>query len=246
MLLASCIQNYRKSLIKVFSFRCLQDRCVLFFYSMLCGKNTRRCVKHEISEKKLRLLNFLFFTAMEQKSVSLIYWAAERKCRQFTERMVLLMLYQQFSYVFALLFSIYCICVGNFDTSTYYLPLRIAPPFNVDPVYRWYLFLVLQFISGVTYMATLIASAVHFVCGCYYLAGLCDHFNYFIEMVDAEFRQNRSQANERVTVFENSLRSRKLLCDAIDHHNKIYEWVFSGFTIFSSLNYGNLSFYAHF
>lgn len=131
-------------------------------------------------------------------------------------------IFQQSSYVFAFFYSIYCICVGNFDTSEYYLPLRLATPFSIDSLLRWYLLWTVQAIGGISYLCGTMVVTSYFVCCYYYLEAFCDHFDYLIESVDAEFGRIGREANEEFN-WKNSLNARKLLSNAIDHHIEIYE-----------------------
>lgn len=160
----------------------------------------------------LYMIIFGYFAAIKERTVASIYWAAERKCRQFAKPMLAFVLFEKTAYAFALLFSIYCICVGNFDTSTYYLPLRLAPPFSIDSIIGWHLFWAIEFACGVAYLCGTVVVTMSFVCFCFYLEALCDHFESLMESIDAEFCQN-----------SNSLDARKILIKAVDHHNKIYE-----------------------
>lgn len=128
---------------------------------------------------------------------------------------------QQTGFVFPLFYSIYCICLGNFDTSTYYLPLRTATPFNNDSLLGWYQIYLIQFCAGITYMFSMVAT-LYFVGCCFYLEALCDHFDYLIESIDNEFHQDEGASNVDF-VWKNSLNARKHLSNVIDHHNMIYE-----------------------
>lgn len=142
------------------------------------------------------------------------------------KKMTLFVLYQQSAFVFAFFYSIYCIYEGNLDTSTYYLPLRLATPFNIEQsLFGWYLVWALQFMGGITYMFAIVVT-LHSVCCCFYLEALCNHFDLLIESVDAEFCDNQGEPNDDF-IWKNA---RKLFIDAIDHHNTIYEWgyLFSG------------------
>lgn len=150
-----------------------------------------------------------------------MYRNAEKKSKQFIEKMAVFVLLQQTSFINALLFSIYCICIGNFDTSTYYLPLRLALPFSIDSMLRWYLFLMLQVSIGFAYVFCAIPVISFFVCCCFYLDAICDHFDYLIALVDAEFGKGGMKSEDQVT--KSSLNARNFLINSIDHHNKIYE-----------------------
>lgn len=135
-------------------------------------------------------------------------------CQRFAEQMLVFVLSQRSVFLFALFFSIYCICVGNFDASTYYLPMRFLPPYHIDTLLGWYPFWALQFICSISYLCGTVVVTMYFVSCCYYLGALCNHFDYHLELVDAEFEKN-----------SNPINARKTLINAIDHHNVIYECV---------------------
>lgn len=180
--------------------------------------------KNSISNRKPIRFISIISVAIKQNTVALIYQNVEQNCRHFTIKMTTFVLFQQTSFVIALIFSIYCIYVGNFDTSTYYLPLRIAAPFHIDSVFEWYLFWALQLNFGFSYSFCVIPAASFFVCSCFYLSAMCDHFNYLIALVEAEFDRNVNETmNKCSSDHQNSLNARKLLSNTIDHHNKIYE-----------------------
>lgn len=164
-------------------------------------------------------LHFSTFSAVEQNELAAIYGNVEEKCRQFTTKMLAFVVFQQFPFLIAVAASIYNIHIGNFDTSTYFLPLRVARPFDIDTLPKWYLFNGLQFSFGITYILCVVVVTAYFVCCCFYLQALCDHFNYLIGMVDAELQTDRANP------WASSLKARKLLKNTIDHHNNIYECV---------------------
>lgn len=167
------------------------------------------------------LRDFSFFSfdfpAIEQNELAFIYRNVEEKCRQFTKKLLFFVVFQQTSFIIALAISIYCIHIGNLDTSTYFLPLRVAHPFDIDTLPNWYLFYVLQLTFGITYILSVVAVTSYFVCCCFYLEALCDHFDCLIGMVDAELQSgNYNPSNDQTN-------ARKLLKNTIDHHNNIYE-----------------------
>lgn len=156
--------------------------------------------------------------------MAIMYWNVEQKCRRFNKIMGTYVILVQAVSVIAVLFSIYCVIVGNFDTSTYYLPLRIAPPFNIDSLFGWYLFLLVQLCLLTSYIFAVVPVITYFVCCCYYLNALCDHFEFLISLVQSEVEQmNSKRPNEQAKINEHALNARKFLCNAIDHHNKIHE-----------------------
>lgn len=149
---------------------------------------------------------------------------AEQKCHKITKQMAAYVLFERSAYISAFFYAIYCNCVGNFDTSTYYLPLRLAPPFNIDSLLGWYPFWALQFMIGVAYLCGTVGVTMYFACCCVYLEALCDHFNHLMESIDAEFQTNPKEPSEPASVnYQKSLNACGILIDAIEHHNKIYE-----------------------
>lgn len=152
-----------------------------------------------------------------------IYWNAERKSQHFTRKLASFLLFQQISFVIALVLSIYSVCMGNFNTKTYILPLRVAAPFPIDTVFAWYSFYLMQWIFGVTYMFVFIPVTSYFVCNCIYLNALCDHFDFIIKCVNAEFYEWQSDSNEINLFRRNSICAKKLFNHAIDHHVKMME-----------------------
>lgn len=148
---------------------------------------------------------------------------AEQNCSKYIKKLSVFVLFQTFSIVFAFFFSIYCICIGNVDTLTYFLPLRLAPPFSVATMLGWYSFWLYQFIDIIAFLGGTITAALHFGGYCFYLHALCDHFDYLIRLADDELRQNRRSKPKEEFEWTRSLIARKHLSNAIDHHNTIYE-----------------------
>lgn len=152
-----------------------------------------------------------------------VYRNAEQKSQQFTKLLMSSVLFQQISFVIALLLSIYSVCIGNFDTTTYILPLRIAAPFHIDSVYKWYIFFSMQFIFGISYMFSFIPVTSFFVCNCIYLNSLCDHFEFIVRLVNAEFYEQRSNGEVTTVCCRSPIRAKKLMKNVIDHHDKMME-----------------------
>lgn len=180
---------------------------------------------HNLSSRKCISQNFQFhITAIEKEDVAHIYWMAEQKCRRTIDYLIRYMIFERSAYVFALLFAIYCVYVGNFDTSTYYLPLRLAPPFNINSIFVWLIFWAFQFICGIAYLCGTVIVTMYFVSCYFYLEAFCKHFDYLIELVDAALNQNHHESNDTHTItYQSPLNARKILINAIDQHNKIYE-----------------------
>lgn len=160
--------------------------------------------------------------ASAEKSLAPIYLTVEQRCRRFTMQMSSFAVFELASIVMALFISFYHIHVGNLDTSTYYLPLHYATPFTIDSVFKWDLFWAIQLLGCVAYLAGTVVVITYFVCCCFYVEALCDHFDLLIETIDDELHPKRRDSNQ-VDIRSGSSNVRKIFSDAIDHHNKIYE-----------------------
>lgn len=154
-----------------------------------------------------------------------MYRNAEQRCHRFMQKMGGFLVFHHTPFLIALLYPLYCVCIGNFDTSTYYLPFRIAIPFSIASVFKWYLYYVfIQLATANAYIFCVIPAISYFVCCGFYLDTLCDHFDYLIGLVEAEFDQSTSQdPDDHATAHNRALNARKRLSDTVDHHNKIYE-----------------------
>lgn len=151
------------------------------------------------------------------------YWIAEQKSYQYIRKLSIFVFFQTFSIVFIFFFSIYLIWIGNVDTSTYFLPLRLAAPFSTDTLLGWYTFWFYQFVDIIAFLGAAIVTALHFGGYCFYLQALCDHFDYLIQSNDNELNQNRGSGPRQVSATRRSSIARKNLSNAIEHHNTIYE-----------------------
>lgn len=157
---------------------------------------------------------------------------AEQKCYQYINKLWIFVVCESFSIVFTFFFSFYLIWTGNVDTSTYFLPLRLAPPFSTGTLLGWYSFWLYQFLDIVAFLGATIGTALHFGGYCFYLHALCDHFDYLIQSTDDEFAQNQDSRPREESARERSLIARKNLSNAIEQHNTIYELVYRLFTLF--------------
>lgn len=128
-------------------------------------------------------------------------------------------------YAAALLYSLYCIIVGNFDTSTWELPFTLWVPFDTTTVHGWYLLWFIQFSMGMSYSSSQTTITSYFVCCSYYIGAICGHFNSLMNQVNKEVESNLMEKNtiaHKKRCFEIKI----LLAKAIETHKKANEWVF--------------------
>lgn len=118
----------------------------------------------------------------------------------------------------AIVVSILSMLVGDFDTSQWMLPWSV--PFDTQnlTVLQWYLLWFTQFSFGLAYSSSTLTVTSYFVCGCFYIGGLCAHFEYLLNSTSEDLHVDDSGwSSERIE------RIRSKLCKAIGVHEKIYE-----------------------
>lgn len=151
-----------------------------------------------------------------------MYWNTEQKCRKITKIIGSYPLCHQSTFVAAFSFSIYCIATGNLDTTTWPLPLNLVMPFDTKPIWGWYLFWFIQFCMSLSYITCMVAVTTYFICCCYYIDAICNHFNYLVQSIEEYVDQNKENRKARMSKLANNkikLQSHEL----IKLHMKILE-----------------------
>lgn len=148
----------------------------------------------------------------------------EKRCRKYTRTLAIYMILHQFPVISALANSFYCMSTGNFDTSTWLLPVPVYVPFDIAIIRNWYavLFFHLNGGSAYIYITTLIASS--FIAFCLYICAMCDHFDLLIRSTQRTIETNEDEKNpiesqKRIQLITETL------CNAIKLQNKTLEWV---------------------
>lgn len=128
-------------------------------------------------------------------------------------------------YLASFIYSIYSICVGSTDPSTWSLPFLVAFPTNT--LCRWYSALFFETNIGFAYSLMMVATTSFFVCGCLYICAICDHCCFLIKSIDADNErvimggENPAQENKlHKRINEKSIKSIKM-------HVRAHEWVFN-------------------
>lgn len=124
---------------------------------------------------------------------------------------------------FASLFgSFYSLAIGNFDTLTWPLPFDMVVPFQTNTFFGWYSLWFYNLLCNLAYVACLTSTSSYYVCCCFYLGGLCDHFDFTIQALEKDVQQNRHEINPQKKRKRNHT-IEGYLCKAIDIQNKNFE-----------------------
>lgn len=142
-----------------------------------------------------------------------MYWKNEQKCRKFTKIMTYYVLLHQSIVMACLFYSIYCITVGNLDTSTWVIAFNIVVPFDTQSLFGWYLQWLIQLSMSISYVLSVVSVTSYFVCCCFYIQTICDHFDMLVKSIE----QKDGEIGERT--------QEKKIIEAIEIHVKVFEYV---------------------
>lgn len=151
-----------------------------------------------------------------------IFWKTEQKCRKFTDWLTKYVFFNQTAFLGHLLNSIYSICIGNYDTTTWPQSFKIFTPFNTGTISGWYFMWLIQFNVGVAYAICSISITSYFVCCCYYIGAICDRFDFHIKSVEkcAELLLKITNPVEYGKIFE---RIKSNISQAIETHVQVFQ-----------------------
>lgn len=125
-------------------------------------------------------------------------------------------------FVGAFFYSLYCMHVGNYDTSTWLLPYRLSVPFDTKQIWGWYLLWFFQTNIGFTYSTTQIGISSHFMSCCFYISAICDNFDYLINSMEIEIQDNVKKSISNIH-HENNGKLARRLSNAVEIHIKALE-----------------------
>lgn len=165
---------------------------------------------------------FVFLFSADGTEASEIYWDTEKKCRKYTKIIVNYVFSHQTMIMCSLLYSVYCICHGNFDTSTWPLIFNMVVPFDTSTIWGWYLLWFLQFNIGLSYALCVVSVASYFMSCCFYITSICDDFKFLMRSINTNIKLNQNEKNPR----EHEKNSRKIqnqMHKLVELHVKMYE-----------------------
>lgn len=165
---------------------------------------------------------FILKCSQGEGDVLKIYWHTEQRCRKFTTILATYVLVQQSILMIYFSYSIYCIHIGNLDTSTWPLPFRTAVPFETDSISGWYLKWFLQFNISLSYSSLLPFITSQFCCGCMYIDAICDHLASIFQSIDRNVGESQAKLNNRKTLLK-TRKTEELMHEMINLHYKTFE-----------------------
>lgn len=118
-----------------------------------------------------------------------MYRSTEHNCRKFTKFYLYYICCNQSSFVAALSFATYSICMGHTDTSQWILPFNLVVPFNTEPLWGWFLHWFFQFSASLSYTLCMIIPTTYFACFCRYIAAICQHIEILIDSIRFDVKQ---------------------------------------------------------
>lgn len=151
-----------------------------------------------------------------------IYWKNEQKCRKLTKYMYYYIFVHQTMVMSAFFYSIYCICTGNLDTSTWMLPFIRVPTFNTNIIWTWYLECLTQLIMSIAYALAMVSPISYFLCCCFYIITGCNHFDLLLNSTRNDVDRIQKDKNLRkLQKLHHHLN--KKLSQAVEVHGKVVE-----------------------
>lgn len=125
------------------------------------------------------------------------FWKQEQKCQQFTRALFLFVFLDQTAFLAGPIMSIYDMFNGNFDTSTWNLPMKLVVPFNTQSIFGWYSLWFIETNIGIVYSLCVTSITSYFVSCCFYINGICDHFNLLVKSTLNDLKQIQTEKNPR-------------------------------------------------
>lgn len=113
------------------------------------------------------------------------------KCRKYTKLVLCYFVFNLPAFVGPLPYSFYSILRGNYDTSAWTLPLDIAVPFDKTTLSGWYFLWFIEMNTDLAYALSFILITSYFVCCCFYIDAICNHFDFLCDSIVADIDRNR-------------------------------------------------------
>lgn len=127
----------------------------------------------------------------------------------------------QLSYVTLFLQSIYNVCSGNFDTSTW-TALFVSLSVGENTVWGWYLSLFATNSMDLAYAVAQAAVATYFMSCCYYINTMCEHLIFMVRSIQSDIELNQQEINLQTRKI-NYRKIRGKSHESIEFHITIYE-----------------------
>lgn len=140
----------------------------------------------------------------------------EQKCRKYAKIASIWVIVNHAMTFAALIYSLYFISIGNFDTSKWILPLDLSVPFGIEHLFGWYSLWTFNLLINFQFGACLAAVIIHFICVCSYIMGICKDINLKIQSIQQknQVAPKKSRTTKQVT---------ETFCQVIDTQVKAFE-----------------------
>lgn len=158
------------------------------------------------------IYNKTYFLTGHETEAGNIYWNIDQKCKKITKNMEYFIFLNQNIFNAPFVISIYFVIIGNFDTSTWILPLHMVVPFSTDSLFGWYLLWWIQWSMGIFYGLCTVVITAFFVCCCFYIEAICEHFDFIIQSMNADVnpKSQKKFSNENPNVIQKFIEALKV------------------------------------
>lgn len=145
-----------------------------------------------------------------------MYEIIEEKCCKYSKKMAYFIKANFGTSIISLLYSFYCLGIGNYDASTWILAFDFTL-FKTNIIWKWYLIWFYELSINYVYAAITTSIPAYFVSCCLYISGICDHFDSFIESLRSVSQQNPTENHKTSATISEQL------CNAIKIQIKALE-----------------------
>lgn len=150
--------------------------------------------------------------------VNSLYWDYEQKCRNYTLRIALYVVFHTLEFTVVLFYAFSCMLGGDFDTSKWYLSFKLVFPFEIESLLGWFAAWAIEFNVAFVYSVYMTAITSYFVCALLYICAMCDHFAVLMEIIK-RYIPNGSYRDNR----ESRIQTTALLIKSVELNVKIFE-----------------------
>lgn len=170
---------------------------------------------------KFLSIKFLSISSSAQCKIFSIYWINEQKCQKYTKRIAYYLFFHMSIFFLNFLNAIINIILGNLNTSTWSLSFTMSVPFDKTCVWGWLLTSFIEINTAISYSFCMVSITSYFICCCFYIEALCEHFDALIKLSGNEVERIREK-NQQITG-KFYLKAHNQLSEAVKLHVKIFE-----------------------
>lgn len=152
-----------------------------------------------------------------------IYLNVEQKCAKYSKIPKIYIFAQNSIYILSIANVVYNVYIGNYDTSTWFIPFQCREqPFDIQSVSAWFFLLFIEFSIALTYALGVSVPIFYFIFCCLYIFAMCDHFALIMNFIQIDVQANINEKNQRKYQIRYA-KCKKNFAKLVDVHNKIFE-----------------------